>query len=161
MAYSKKVLDLFRKPRNAGKMKDYDGVGKVGNPVCGDVMWLYIKVKDDVIIDITFETFGCIAALASSSIITDMVKGRSIEDALKIVKDDVLNELDGLPPIKIHCSVLSIDALQEAIYDYLSKNKKEISEFLERRHQELEKERKEVEVKYKDWIQKEEDLHEE
>jgi len=161
MAYSKKVLDLFKKPRNSGKIKNYDGRGKVGNPVCGDVMWLYIKVKDDVIIDITFETFGCIAALASSSIITDMVKGRSIEDALKIVKADVLNELDGLPPVKIHCSVLSIDALQEAIYDYLYKNKKEISEFLKKRHQELEKERKNVEIKYKDWIQKEEDLHEE
>jgi nitrogen fixation protein NifU and related proteins len=161
MSYSKKVLDLFNKPRNAGKMKDYDGIGKVGNPVCGDVMWLYIKVKDEVIKDITFETFGCIAALASSSIITDMVKGRSIDDALKIVKEDVLNELDGLPPVKVHCSVLSVDALQEAIYNYLSKNNKTISESLEKKHQELEIERKQVEEKYKDWVQKEEELHEE
>lgn len=139
MTYSKKVLKLFRKPKNAGKMKDYDGLGKIGNPICGDVMWLYIKVKDSVIADITFETFGCIAAIASSSIVTDMVKGKSIEDALKISKDDVLKELKGLPPIKIHCSVLSIDALHEAIYDYLSKNKLDVPEFLIKRHKELEK----------------------
>jgi len=121
MNYSKKVLDLFKNPKNIGKMENYDGVGKIGNPVCGDVMHLYIKVKDNIITDISFETFGCIAAITSSSIVTEMVKGKTIEEALKINKDDVLRELDGLPDIKIHCSVLSIDALKQAINDYKSK----------------------------------------
>ncbi|MCX6737947.1 MAG: iron-sulfur cluster assembly scaffold protein, partial [Candidatus Parcubacteria bacterium] len=144
MAYSKKVIETFKNPRNYGKIKNYDGLGKVGNFVCGDVMWLYIKTKqnkdgEDVIKDISFETFGCIAALASSSIVTDLVKGKTIEQALKITKQEILDKLGGLPPIKIHCSVLAIDALHEAIYDYLKKNKKKISSNLEKRHKELEK----------------------
>lgn len=164
MAYSKKVIETFKNPRNYGKIKNYDGLGKVGNFVCGDVMWLYIKItqnkkKEDVIKDISFETFGCIAALASSSIITDLVKGKTIEQALKITKQEILDKLGGLPPVKIHCSVLAIDALHEAIYDYLQKNKKKISSNLEKRHKELEKEKKQVEKKYSSWIKKEEEFH--
>jgi len=121
MMYSKKVLDLFKNPKNVGKMKDYDGMGQVGNPRCGDIMHLYIKVKDNIITDISFETFGCIAAITSSSVITEMVRGKTIEEALKITKDDVMRELDGLPPIKIHCSILALDALEEAINDYKNK----------------------------------------
>ncbi len=160
MPYSKEVIDAFREPHNYGKLKSPDGVGKVGNIVCGDVMWLYIKVKDDIIANVSFETFGCVAALASSSIITDLVKGKTIEQALKLTKDKVLKSLGGLPPIKVHCSVLAIDALGEAIYDYLSKKKKDIPKGLEERHNLLEKERKMIETKYKDWIKREEELHE-
>jgi nitrogen fixation NifU-like protein len=159
MPYSKKVIDAFRNPHNYGKIKDADGVGKVGNPTCGDVMWLYVKVKDDVITDIRFETFGCIAALASSSIVTDLAKGKSLSQMLKLTKEDILKQLGELPPIKIHCSVLAIDALHEAIYDYLLKNKKLIPEEIEKRHQTLEKEKTAIREKYKGWIEKEEELH--
>lgn len=133
--YTKKVLDLFKKPHNYGRMKNPDGIGKVGNPVCGDVMWLYIKVKDNKIKDIKFETFGCVAAISTSSIITDLAKGKTIEKALEITKDRVVDSLGGLPKIKYHCSVLAVDALVEAVYDYLSKNKKQISESLKRSHE--------------------------
>ncbi len=165
MPYSKKVIETFRNPRNYGKIKNYDGLGKVGNLVCGDVMWLYIKVAknkkgEEIISKISFETFGCIAALASSSITTEIAKGRTIKEALKLTKNEVLEELGGLPPIKIHCSVLVVDALNEAIYDYLSKNKKVIPKNLEERHKILKKERETIEEKYKDWIQKEEELRE-
>ena len=106
MPYSKKVIDAFRHPHNYGKMKNADGVGKVGNPVCGDVMWLYIKIAkdktaEDFIKDVSFETFGCVAAIASSSIITDIAKGKSIKQALDLNKTAVLGELEGLPPVKV------------------------------------------------------------
>ncbi len=127
--YTKKVLDLFKKPHNYGRMKNPDGLGKVGNPVCGDVMWLYIKVSknrkgEEIIKDVKFETFGCVAAIATSSIITDLVIGKTIKEALKVKKDDVIKSLGGLPKIKYHCSVLAVDALHKAIEDYLVKNKK-------------------------------------
>lgn len=122
--YTKKVLDLFKKPHNYGAMKNPDGVGVVGNPTCGDVMKLYIKVgKSEIIKDIKFETFGCVAAIATSSIITDMVKGKTIEQATKITKDGIVKELGGLPKIKFHCSVLAVDALHKAIKDYESKKR--------------------------------------
>jgi nitrogen fixation NifU-like protein len=163
-SYSKKVIEHFKKPRNYGRIKNPDGVGKVGSFVCGDVMWLYIKVGknkkgEEIIKDIKFETLGCIAAIATSSIITELVKGKPIKGALKLTKDKILKELGGLPPIKIHCSVLAIDALFEAIYDYLSKNKKPIPKELKERHKRIEKEKKLIEEKYKDWIKIEEDLH--
>jgi nitrogen fixation NifU-like protein len=104
-------------------MKNASGVGKVGNPVCGDVMWLYIKVKNDKITDIKFETFGCVAAISTSSTITDLVKGKAVKQALKISKDDIVKALGGLPKVKYHCSILAIDALKEAIKDYESKKK--------------------------------------
>lgn len=134
-SYSQKVLKHFRHPHNLGKIKDADGTGEVGNLACGDVMKLYIKVSDNKITEVRFETYGCAAAIASSSITTDLVKGKTIEEALAMTNKEVIDSLDGLPPIKIHCSLLSVDALNEAIYDYLSKNKKEIPEFLEKKHQ--------------------------
>lgn len=120
--YTEKVIEHFMHPKNVGEIKNPDGVGAVGNPVCGDMMTIYIKIKDKVITDIKFKTFGCAAAVATSSILTEMVKGKTIKEALKISKESIVNELGGLPPIKIHCSVLAIDALKKAIEDY--KNKK-------------------------------------
>jgi len=119
--YSDKVMDHFANPRNVGEIKDADGVGKVGNPQCGDVMWLYIKVKDDIITDIKFKTFGCGAAIATSSMITELARGKTIEEAKKISRQDVADSLDGLPPVKMHCSNLASDALREAIKDYEAK----------------------------------------
>jgi nitrogen fixation NifU-like protein len=122
--YTEKVMDHFRNPRNVGEIKDADGVGTVGNPRCGDVMSIYIKVKDDRIIDIKFKTYGCTAAIASSSIATELVKGKTLDEAMELTRDDVANELGGLPAIKMHCSNLAADALREAIKDYRKKNKK-------------------------------------
>ena len=131
---------------------------------CGDVMWLYIKVDKDkkgreIIKDIKFETFGCVAAIATSSVITDLAKGKTLKEALKIDKQEIVKSLGGLPPIKIHCSVLAAGALSGAIYDYLSKNKKEIPKELEELHQRTEKERREIEEKYKEWTKLEEKMH--
>ncbi len=122
--YTEKVLDHFRNPRNMGEIKNPDGFGKVGNPTCGDVMAVYIKVKDNKIIDIKFKTFGCTAAIATSSVLTELVKGKTIDEALKLTRDDVANELGGLPAVKMHCSNLAADALREAIKDYRHKQKK-------------------------------------
>ena len=119
--YSKKVMEHFQHPRNVGEMKNPDGVGHVGNPICGDIMELYIKVNNNRIIDAKFKTFGCGAAIATSSMITGMVKGKTIEEALKISNKAVVEALDGLPPVKMHCSVLAKDALKSAIDDYLAK----------------------------------------
>lgn len=117
-SYSDKVMDHFRNPRNVGVIDDPDGVGKEGNPMCGDIMELFIKVKDDTIVDAKFRTFGCGAAIATSSMITEMIKGKSIEDALKISNKAVAEALDGLPAKKMHCSVLAADALKKAVDDY-------------------------------------------
>ncbi|MFC1946843.1 Fe-S cluster assembly scaffold protein NifU [Chloroflexota bacterium] len=119
--YSDKVMDHFRNPRNTGDMENPDGIGHVGNPVCGDIMELYIKVEDDIITDAKFKTFGCGAAIATSSMVTEMVKGKSIDEALEISNKAVVEALDGLPPVKIHCSVLAEEALKSAIEDYFKK----------------------------------------
>jgi len=132
-----------------GKIKNPDGVGKAGNLICGDVMHIYIKVEKDRIKDIKFQTFGCVAALATSSVITDLAKGKTLNKALELKKDDVIKSLGGLPPIKIHCSFLAIDALSEAIYDYLKKNKRDIPEELKKRHDKIAKELEVIEEKYK------------
>ena len=116
--YSEKVMDHFRNPRNMGEMENPDGVGKVGNPVCGDMVELYIKVENDVITDVKFMTFGCGAAIATSSMVTELVKGKTLDEALKISNATVAEALDGLPPVKMHCSVLAEDALKGAIEDY-------------------------------------------
>jgi len=116
--YSDKVLEHFKNPRNVGEIPDADGIGKVGNPVCGDVMFIYIKVKDDRIADIKFKTLGCGAAIATSSMITEMAKGKTLEEARKISRGDVAGALDGLPPQKMHCSNLAADGLKAAIEDY-------------------------------------------
>lgn len=118
MAYSEKVMEHFANPHNVGEMKDADGVGEVGNPKCGDIMRMYIKVEDDVITDVKFMTFGCGAAIATSSMATDLVKGKKIEDALKLTNKAVMEALDGLPPVKVHCSVLAEQAIKAAVSDY-------------------------------------------
>jgi nitrogen fixation NifU-like protein len=120
-AYSDKVMEHFRNPRNVGEMENPDGVGHVGNPTCGDIMEMYIRVKDNVIEDAKFKTFGCGAAIATSSMATEMIKGKSIDDALKITNQSVAKALHGLPPVKLHCSALAEDALKSAIDDYLKK----------------------------------------
>ena len=123
MDYSEKVMDHFANPRNTGRIENPSGQGTVGNPTCGDLITIYIDVDDnDVIQDIKFETFGCGAAIATSSMITEMAVGMPIEDALKISRNDVADELDGLPPVKMHCSNLAADALRAAIDDYKQKN---------------------------------------
>ncbi|MDO8124467.1 MAG: Fe-S cluster assembly scaffold protein NifU [Candidatus Hermodarchaeota archaeon] len=119
--YSKTVIDHFTNPRNMGEMKDADAIGKVGNPTCGDLIWIYIKVKDDVITDVSFKTFGCAAAIATSSMITEITKGKTLKEAYQITRTDVAENLEGLPPIKMHCSNLSADGLHKAIQEYLRK----------------------------------------
>ena len=123
IGYSKKVMDHFMNPRNVGEIDNPDGYGKVGNPVCGDLMEMFIKVKDDVITDMKFKTFGCGSAIATSSMVTELAMGMNVDDAMKLTRNDVATELDGLPPQKMHCSNLAADALHEAIKDYKSKKK--------------------------------------
>ncbi len=117
-------MDHFKKPRNMGEMKDADAIGEVGNPTCGDLMYIYIKVKDDKIDEISFQTFGCGAAIATSSMVTELAKGKTLDEALKITRQDVADSLDGLPPIKLHCSNLAADGLHEAIRIYREKGQK-------------------------------------
>jgi len=161
--YTDKVIQHFQTPHNYGKMENPDGIGKVGNIICGDVMWLYIKVgknssKKEIVSDIKFETFGCVAAIATSSAITDMAKGKTLEAAQKIDKAGLVKELGGLPPIKLHCSVLAADALAEAIYDYYQKQKRAIPKELETKHIRISAEKKIIEEKYKDWVDIEEKI---
>ncbi len=125
MMYTEKVMDHFKNPRNMGEIPDADGVGTVGNPVCGDMMTIYIKVKDNRIEDIKFKTFGCGAAVATSSMVTEIAKGKTLEEAMKITRASVADSLGGLPPVKMHCSNLAADALHAAIEDY-SKRQKEV-----------------------------------
>ena len=124
ISYSKKVMDHFMNPRNVGEIERPDGYGKVGNPVCGDLMEIFIKVKEERVEDIKFRTFGCASAIAVSSMVTEMAKGMSLEEAMKITRDDVADELGGLPPQKLHCSNLGADALHAAIEDYWVKTGK-------------------------------------
>ena len=122
MAYSAKVMEHFSNPHNVGEIKDADGVGEVGNPKCGDIMRMYIKVKDGVITDCKFNTFGCGSAIAPSSMATELIKGKPIEEALQLSNKAVVEALDGLPPQKIHCSVLAEEAVRAAVKDYYDKN---------------------------------------
>ena len=122
MLYSEKVMDHFKNPRNVGKMEDADGVGEVGNVKCGDIMKMYIKVQDGVIVDVKFNTFGCGSAIATSSMATEMIKGKTLEEALELSNRAVVEALDGLPPQKIHCSVLAEEAVRAAIKDYYDRN---------------------------------------
>lgn len=121
--YTEKVMDHFKNPRNVGEIPSADGVGTVGNPVCGDLMTIYIKVKDNRLTDIKFKTYGCGSAIATSSMITDIAMGKTLEEALKITRADVADQLGGLPPVKMHCSNLAADALHAAIEDYYEKQK--------------------------------------
>ncbi len=120
--YSEKVMDHFQHPRNVGQLPDADGIGEMGNPVCGDIMKLYIKVRDDRIEDVKFQTFGCGAAIATSSMMTELVMGKTLDEAERVTRKNVAEALDGLPPNKMHCSNLAADALHKAIEDYRTKN---------------------------------------
>ena len=122
MLYSEKVMDHFQHPRNLGKMENADGVGEVGNAKCGDIMKMYIKVDDGIITDVKFNTFGCGSAIATSSMATEMIKGKSVEDALELSNQAVVESLDGLPTHKIHCSVLAEEAVKAAVKDYYDRN---------------------------------------
>jgi nitrogen fixation NifU-like protein len=155
--YSKTIIEHFKKPRNAGKIKNASGIGEAGNILCGDVMKIYLKIEknkkgEEIIKDIKFETLGCIVAIANTSLLTTMVKGKTIKEALKIKKEDLIKELgQPLPPFKIHCSVLALDALKEAIYDYYQREKIKIPEDLEKEHQRIVKTKEEIEKKYKEF----------
>lgn len=122
MLYSEKVMDHFQHPRNLGKMEDADGVGEVGNAKCGDIMKIYIKVRDGIITDVSFNTFGCGSAIASSSMATEMIKGKPIDEALELTNRAVAEALDGLPAHKMHCSVLAEEAVRAAVKDYYDRN---------------------------------------
>lgn len=124
--YSEIVMDHFRNPRNVGHMENADGVGQVGNPKCGDIMKIYLKIKDELIEDVKFETFGCGSAIASSSMATELIKGKSIHEAVELTNKAVIEALGGLPPVKVHCSVLAEQAVKSALYDYAQKTNKVI-----------------------------------
>ncbi len=123
MLYSEKVMQMFRDSKHYGKIENADGLGKVGNPKCGDVMWIYIKVDDGIITDAKFETFGCVAAIATSSMAIEMVKGKPVDEALRLTNKAVAQALDGLPPEKMHCSLLAEEGIKSAIEDYQARQK--------------------------------------
>ena len=123
MLYSEKVMQMFRDSKHYGKIENADGLGKVGNPKCGDVMWIYIKVDDGIITDAKFETFGCVAAIATSSMAIEMVKGKQVDEALQLTNKAVAEALDGLPPEKMHCSLLAEEGIKSAIEDYQARQK--------------------------------------
>ena len=149
--YSEKVMDHFRNPRNQGDIPDASGVGEVGNPVCHDMMSIYIKVEDDIITDIKFKTFGCGAAIATSSMITELAKGKPVLEAARISKKDVAEALDGLPPVKMHCSNLASDGLKTAIFDWLSKDEEARGRFADL-YKQLEEEVRKIREKEKEEI---------
>ena len=122
MEYSKKVMDHFANPRNVGLLEDANAVGTVGNQKCGDIMKMMLKIENDIIVDVRFQTFGCGAAVATSSMATELVKGKSIQEALQLTNAAVMEALDGLPPVKVHCSVLAEEAIKNALKDYFDKN---------------------------------------
>lgn len=130
MAYSAKVMDHFANPRNVGEMKDYSGVGEVGNPKCGDIMKMYLKIDDGVITDVKFKTFGCGSAIATSSMATELIKGKPIEEAMTLTNAAVAEALDGLPAYKMHCSVLAEEAIKAALADYYRRQGRPVPESL-------------------------------
>lgn len=156
--FSKTIMEHFKKPRNIGQIKNADGIGKVGNFVCGDIIWLYVKIKKNKkdkeprIIDIKFQTLGCTVAIAVSSIVTTLAKGKTLSEALKINKDSILKMSGNVPKNKIHCSFLADDALKEAIYDYLLKNKLPISFELQKKHERIQKDLEITEEKHSEYV---------
>lgn len=161
--YSEKVREHFLKPHNMGKIKNPDGIGTVGNIVCGDVMYLYIKVGknrkgEEILKEVKWETFGCAAAIATSSVITEMARGKTLREAIDLTNESIVSSLGGLPPTKIHCSVLAVDALHEAIYDYFKRNNKRIPKKLEKRHLAIQREIEEIKKRYKDFLEMQEQL---
>ncbi|MBE6063236.1 MAG: Fe-S cluster assembly scaffold protein NifU [Clostridium butyricum] len=137
MIYSDKVLDHFQNPRNVGEIPDANGVGEVGNAKCGDIMKIYLKVEDNIIKDVKFKTFGCGSAIASSSMATEMIKGKTLDEAWELSNKAVAEALDGLPPVKMHCSVLAEEAIHKAINDYRAQNGLEVKPMKEHNHDEL------------------------
>jgi nitrogen fixation NifU-like protein len=160
--YTKNIMKYFKNPKNVGKLKNPDGTGRVGNATCGDIMEMYIKVKKvrgkERITEVKFQTFGCVVALAVSSMLTEIAKGKPIEEAIKITNKDILKKSGPVPPIKVHCSFLAADALHEAIYDYLSKNSKAIPEGLQREHERIQDSLKQVESSHKEFTHLEEEM---
>lgn len=158
MLYSKEIMSHFKNPKNMGKIKNPDGVGRVGNLRCGDVIWLYIKVKKEggglrkKIVDAKFQTFGCTVAIAVSSMITTLAIGKTLADALKVTKNDILKKAGNLPVAKLHCSVLADDALHEAIYNYLVKNNQEVPKELEEKHKRIKRDLNIIEDRYKEYV---------
>ena len=136
MKYSEKVMDHFTNPRNVGEIENADGVGVVGNAKCGDIMKMYLKIENDVITDCKFKTFGCGAAIATSSMATELIKGRTIDEALKLTNGVVVEALEGLPPVKVHCSVLAEEAVKTALADYYNKRGRPIDFEIEKSHEE-------------------------
>lgn len=124
--YSEKVMDHFEHPRNVGVIEDADGIGEVGNPVCGDIMKMYLKIENNVIVDVKFKTFGCGSAIATSSMATELIKGKTLDEALELTNQAVVDALDGLPARKVHCSVLAEDAIKAALLNYYTKNNLEV-----------------------------------
>lgn len=136
MKYSEKVMDHFTNPRNVGEIENADGVGVVGNAKCGDIMKMYLKIEDDVITDCKFKTFGCGAAIATSSMATELIKGKTVKEALELTNSAVVEALEGLPPVKVHCSVLAEEAIKTALADYYGKIGREVDFEIEKSHEE-------------------------
>ncbi len=162
--YTKEIMEHFKNPKNVGRMKNPSGLGRAGNKICGDIMYLYLKIAknkkgEEIIKDIKFETFGCTVAIANTSLLATMVKGKTIEEATKITKDDLVKKFGNVPLIKVHCSLLAVDALAEAIYDYYVKNKKPISKELQEKHERAEKIGKEIEHRHSGLVELEEEFH--
>jgi len=162
--YTKEIMEHFKNPKNVGRIKNPSGLGRAGNLTCGDIMYLYLKIAKDkkgreMIKDVKFETFGCTVAIANTSLLTTMVKGKTLEEAAKITKEDLIKKFKQVPLIKIHCSLLAVDALSEAIYDYFSKQGRPISPEIQAKHERIEKEEKEIEHKHKGLVELEEELH--
>ncbi|MEM5773155.1 MAG: iron-sulfur cluster assembly scaffold protein [Candidatus Aenigmatarchaeota archaeon] len=161
LPYSKQIIEHFKKPRNMGRIKNPDATGEAGNLICGDVMRLYLKIGknkkgEKIIKDIKFETFGCIVAIANSSMLTTMVKGKTLEEVVRIKKEDLIKKLGKpLPPIKIHCSILALDALHEALYNYYLKEKLPMPEELKREHERIQKTLGEIEHRHKEFVEME------
>jgi len=161
--YSKEIMKYFKHPKNVGIIKNADGVGRVGNSACGDIMELYIKVDKnkkgkEIISDIKFQTFGCVIALAVSSMLTEIAKSKTLEEAIKISNTDILKKAGPVPAIKIHCSVLAADALHESVYDFLTKNKRTIPENLQKEHERIQSNLKQVEKTHKEFTEFEEKI---
>lgn len=163
LPYSKEIIKHFRNPQNLGRIKNPDAIGEAGNVMCGDIMRIYLKIKKrnskKIISDIKGEVFGCVIALANTSMLTTMVKGKTLEEALKIDKEELIKKLGGrekIPPFKIHCSILASDALHEAIYNYYVKNKLSIPEKLKEEHERIQKSMKIIEERHKDFVEMEE-----
>ncbi|TSC94170.1 MAG: NifU protein [Parcubacteria group bacterium Licking1014_1] len=162
--YSNEIMKHFKNPQNVGRIKKCDALGKVGNLSCGDIMYLYLKIGknkkgEEIIKDTKFETFGCTVAIANTSLLTTMIKGKTLNEAMKITKDDLVKKFGNIPLIKVHCSLLAVDALAEAIYDYYKKNKKPISQLLQEKHEKAERIGKEMEHRHSAIVELEEELH--